>query len=205
MKYEEQKQFFEKCYNYKRYGWSTNKISPDIKNFLLKAKQSAKRNLFLDIGCGEGKYTILAQQIGFDAFGIDYIKKAIETAQNKAKNLKCNFINNDFFEYNFKTKFDVILDSGFLHHIKKTDWPLYIKKVLSLARPEGNYILSCFSEKDLTHKRTKRHLIHYDHYDYFFSREDIGKLFSKNFRILKINEESYPSGKCFYNCLMQRC
>jgi hypothetical protein len=91
-----------------------------------------------------------------------------------------------------------------LHHIKKTDWPTYTKKLLKITKSGSNYILSCFSEKDRTHKRTKQHLIHYNHYDYFFSRSDIGKLFSKKFRIIKINEEAYPSGKCFLNCLMQR-
>ena len=34
----------------------------------------------MDVGCGEGKYTILAQQMGFQAYGIDYIQRAIERA-----------------------------------------------------------------------------------------------------------------------------
>ncbi len=198
MKYEEQKQFFEKCYFHSRHDWSTNKISPQVKQFL----QKINKGLFLDIGCGEGKYTILAQKLGFKSYGIDYIQKAIEKA--KKSSTKCNFIINDFFKEKFKNKFDTILDSGFLHHIKKTDWPIYSKKLLKLTKKNSHYILSCFSEKDLTHKRKKQHLIHYNHYDYFFSKEDIGKLFSKNFRIIKINEENYPSGKCFYNCLMQK-
>ena len=200
MKYEEQKQFFEKCYSYSRHGWSTNKISLDIKNFLTKIPKGK----FLDIGCGEGKYTILAQKLGFQAHGIDYTQKAIEKAKQKAQSLKCSFITNDFFKQKFSNKFDAVLDSGFLHHIKKTDWPVYKKKLLGLTRPSAHYILSCFSEKDTTHKRAKQHLIHYNHYDYFFSREDIGKLFSKDFKIIKINEEAYPSGKSFYNCLMQK-
>lgn len=202
MKYEEQRQFFEKCYLKGKHGWSTNKISPDVRNFLLKIKHDS--NTFLDIGCGEGKYTMLAEKLGFDAYGIDYISRVIETAKKKAEGLKCSFINNDFFKHKFSIKFDAVLDSGFFHHIKKTDWGIYTKKLLDLTKPKGYYILSCFSEKDLTHKRTKQHLIHYNHYDYFFSKADIGKIFSKNFRVLKINEESYPSGKCFYNCLMQK-
>ena len=200
MKYEQQKQFFEKCYLYNRHGWGTNKISLNIKNFLKKTQKGT----FLDIGCGEGKYTMLAQKLGFKANGIDYIQKAIEKAKKKAKTLRCSFINNDFFKYNFKTRFDTILDSGFLHHIKKTDWPIYTKKLLKITKSGSHYILSCFSEKDLTHKRAKQHLIHYNHYDYFFSKEDIGKLFSKQFRIIKINEENYPTGKSLYNCLMQK-
>ncbi len=198
MRYEEQKQFFQKCYNFKRHGWGTNKISPQIKKYLTKIKQG---NL-LDIGCGEGKYTRLASQLGFKAIGIDYITKAIESAKKRSKN--CSFILNDFFKQKFKNKFDAVLDSGFLHHVKKTDWPLYKKRILKLTKPGSSYVLSCFSEKDTTHKRAKQHLIHYDHYDYFFSRSDIGKLFSKNFKIIKINEESYPSGKSFYNCLMEK-
>ena len=157
MRYEEQKQFFEKCYYYGRHGWSANKISSQIKRFLLKIK---KQGSLLDVGCGEGKYTILAQKLGFNALGIDYIQKAILTAKKKAKNLKCNFIHNDFFKEKFKTKFDVVLDSGFLHHIKKTDWPVYMKRLLKITNKDSHYILSCFSEKDLTHKRTKQHLIH---------------------------------------------
>ncbi len=203
MRYEEQKQFFEKCYSYGRHGWGTSKVSENIKDYLSTIKKNKVNNL-LDIGCGEGKYTILAQKLGFQACGIDYIQKAIEAAKKRSGNLKCNFILNDFFKQDFKTKFDAVLDSGFLHHIKKTDWPVYTKRLLKLTKPDSYYILSCFSEKDLTHKRAKQHLIHYDHYDYFFSRADIGKLFSKEFQIIKINEESYPSGKCFYNCLMQK-
>lgn len=203
MRYEEQKQFFEKCYSNNRHGWGTAKISNNIQSFLLKVKKNNANN-FLDVGCGEGKYTILAQNMGFNAYGIDYIQKAIEKAKSRSKGLKCNFIFDDFFEYNFKRKFDAVLDSGFLHHIKKTDWPVYTKKLLGLTKPNSYYMLSCFSEKDTTHKRAKQHLIHYDHYDYFFSRSDIGRLFSKYFRIIKINEESNPSGKCFYDCLMQK-
>jgi 2-polyprenyl-3-methyl-5-hydroxy-6-metoxy-1,4-benzoquinol methylase len=200
MKYEQQKEFFQKCYFNQRHGWGTNKISPNIKNYLEKIQPGT----LLDIGCGHGKYTILSQKLGFQSQGIDYIPSAIEKAKEKSEDLDCTFITNDFFKQKFTQKFDTVLDSGFLHHIKKIDWPLYTKKLLHLTKPKSNYILSCFSEKDTTHKRAKRHLIHYNHYDYFFSREDLGKLFAKNFKIIKINEEKSPLGKCFLNCLMER-
>ncbi len=76
----------------------------------------------LDIGCGTGRYSIeCARRGAAKVVGIDFaqtmIDYSLKLAEKMAVRDKCQFICDDFLEFNFGESFDVILAFGFFDYI----------------------------------------------------------------------------------------
>lgn len=88
----------------------------------LKDKKGLK---LLSVGCGEGFHDRnFAKYDCFESIlGLDYSPESIRMAQEIAKeeNLNINYICGDFYQKEFKEKYDVILFSSSLHHFDKID------------------------------------------------------------------------------------
>jgi len=220
MDYSEQKQHYENLW--KKVGLWKNE-SPNFKtrnpqketiDFIdfLRSKKITKGKA-LDIGCGGGRHVILFAKQGFQSYGIDFSKTAIKLAKidAKDKNINANFKVGDVLKLPYKKDtFDIVHDSGCLHHLSKRDWDLYLKNVLKVLKKEGYLKLFVFSDntKYLTgHKisKTKNWIIHRSHYTHFFSKKEIKELFSGYFKILKIIEEKRKDDlRSFYIAYMQK-
>jgi SAM-dependent methyltransferase len=99
----------------------------------------------LDLGCGTGLLTNLfalrysSQFIGVDfSTAADYADKF--AVDNNIKNVK--FINQDFFKFKTKEKFDVIIAQSFLTHVP--DFEKAVIKIKKLLAPNGVIILGMF-------------------------------------------------------------
>ena len=94
-----------------------------LKEFVDKSKN--KKNLkILEIGCGPGGIVSFFSEKGYDVTGIDLDDKNLEFG--KKKNL--NLINRNHF--NLEQKYDLILMSHVLEHLKKPEKELdFIKKI----------------------------------------------------------------------------
>lgn len=66
----------------------------------------------LDVGCGSGSFLKECEQIGWDVYGIDPSKAAIETAKEK---YSLNLTEGFFEEHQFNTTFDCIVFIGLEH------------------------------------------------------------------------------------------
>lgn len=214
MNYKQQKEYYENLW--KEVGPNWENESGDFKTRIPQGeildfieflkKQRIKEGKVLDVGCGGGRHTILFAKYGFDSYGIDCSKTAIDLAKKDAidKEVKVNFRVGDVLNLPYlKNSFDIINDTGCLHHLKKTDWRLYLKNILRVLRKGGYYKLFAFSTnaKFLTGKKIpkkKNWVLQKGHYCHFFTKREIKEFFSKYFKILKISGEQRGGEKNRY-------
>ena len=99
----------------------------------------------LDIGCGAGNYPIkvLEKRKDVDITLIDLSKPMLDRAEQRIKQVskgKVNLIKGDFRTANLgEAKFDVIIDTAVLHHLRgDKDWEQAFKKLYGLLNPGGS-------------------------------------------------------------------
>lgn len=85
----------------------------------------------LDIGCGEGSVSADMAKKARGVVGIDISKKNIISSRKKYFKDNLQFIEGDATTFDFKEKFDVIILSNVLEHIK--DRVKFLEKIKKLA------------------------------------------------------------------------
>ncbi|MBW2992014.1 class I SAM-dependent methyltransferase [Candidatus Woesearchaeota archaeon] len=183
------KKFTEKPADYR--GRIPDKNIIDFAEFISKKGVKGK---VLDIGCGNGRHSVYFAKKGFEVYGIDVSKNAIEIARWNAKEnkVKVNFRAGSVFSLPYsKDSFDVIIDSGCLHHLRKPQWKMYLKNILRVLKKNAYMELHCFSVNTpplgVFRARKRNWSLRRRHYNHFFNEKEIKELF-KDFEILKIYE-----------------
>jgi len=192
-----EKKYMEKSWKKdKHQAYKSNKIDKSVQEFYNLLKLKGIFGTLLDIGCGNGKNTIYFQKRGFNSTGIDFTQVAINISKKKAKELKNKptFKVVDILDYNSGKKFDVLLDCGCLHHIRRSNWKRYKKTIMNNLKVGGYFYLHGISggeaNKKLPKHPKKRNWIinKKGHYTTFLMNKDINKLFGKKFEIEKFFE-----------------
>jgi SAM-dependent methyltransferase len=205
--YRVQRAYFAHAYESGRHGWPTVGVSPMVGRFLRSAKGRGSRAL--DIGCGEGRHSAAFAQSGFVAVGVDLESKALVRARAALNGspTRPSFLQANVFALPFTAgTFDVVVDYGCLHHVRRSDTPKYLDQVVPLLKPGGYYLLSCFSTKFKHHageRRTRDWLVHAGHYDRFFRRADFPAIFGRWFDILDLTEDR-EGLYVFHNVVMRK-
>ncbi len=90
----------------------------------------------------------LAQQ-GFSVVAVDFVPAALAAARTRAERagvdvelLECNVA-----DYHAPSAFDVVLDSGCLHHLPKGDVGNYRERLDEWLAPGGDYVLVHFAHR----------------------------------------------------------
>ena len=101
----------------------------------------------LELGCGEGRNAIFLASKGIDVTAIDKSSVAIANAKALAmqKNVDVNFQCMDAFAFKSDKKYDLIYDSGMLHHLAPHRRITYVELIKSLLNPFGHLGLTCFA------------------------------------------------------------
>jgi SAM-dependent methyltransferase len=162
---------------------------------LLKRHKGGGR--VLDLGCGEGRHTLLFARVGLFTVGLDYLAAPLRTVAQRARTKRLTpqirLLLGDALMPPLKPgSFDALVDSGVFHHIKKADWPLYLDRVLGLVKPGGYVHLTVFSTRFKHYpgeRRTRNWSVHRNHYDRFFVKRDFAGIFGQRCEILAIEEE----------------
>ncbi|HLG22136.1 MAG TPA: class I SAM-dependent methyltransferase [Candidatus Manganitrophaceae bacterium] len=209
--YASQKKYFEKAYATGEHGWPVEGPSQPVVRFISRYKKEKPEGRVLDIGCGEGRHALLFARHGYQAVGLDYEPLALARAKRFARNgsapSSLQFILGDVFHLPFAPQFfDVVLDYGCLHHVRKRDTASYLQNVSPLLKPGGYFLISCFSTRFKHHpgeKRSRDWMVHNGHYDRFFRKENFKEVFGRDFVILRIEEER-QSLYAFYHVLMRK-
>ncbi len=144
------KQIFERIY----------RTSPDVKSLpwhraephdLLKQAigSATTTGRALDLGCGEGVNSTYLAKMGFSVVGIDFIPAALTAARLEAERagVDVEFVQADVLEYQSAEPFDLVVDSGCLHHISKRKHEHYRRRLYEWLAPGGSFVLVHFSSR----------------------------------------------------------
>jgi len=158
----------------------------------LKLGPAPKNGLALDIGAGKGRGANILAKAGMRCVGMDYLlAPMLEAAGAGGKNGPA-FINADLMQAPFKDGvFDLALDWGVFHHIRRKETGLYIRPLLRLLARDGRLLLGCFSTKfrhEGEEKRKRNFTLHKGHYDRYSTRRELEKTFGPHFWIERIDE-----------------
>jgi 2-polyprenyl-3-methyl-5-hydroxy-6-metoxy-1,4-benzoquinol methylase len=111
---------------YLRYGW------------LLKCLEEEKAKTFLDLGCFVGTLVLTASSRGYKAYGVDYTKRAINIAKERATKFK---LDAEFFVDNAETftgvKADAVSAFEIIEHVSD---PLKFAEHLCSLTNEGGWV-----------------------------------------------------------------
>lgn len=113
-------------------------------------KEAIKQILFsknkkfdvLDIGVGTGNTSleILKKYKLAKIDGLDVSKKMIDVAKSRLSRYKLNYLIGDIKTKKFTKKYDVIISTLTIHHLKNKEKTF--KKIYSLLKPKGIFILN---------------------------------------------------------------
>lgn len=111
--------------------------------------QRATRGRALDVGCGEGSHSVYLAQQGFSVVGIDFVPAALAAAEARAQQsgVEVELREVDVVEYEASSSFDVVLDSGCLHHLPKAKVSRYRQRLDEWLAPGGDYVLVHFAHR----------------------------------------------------------
>ena len=123
-----------------RSGWSTAEhIQQKVDECL--EKYAPKTGRLLELGCGDGEFSLRLAKKGFDIYGVDISPTAISWAREKAQkyNLKAEFNVGDVLNLKGYADdfFDFVLDGSCLHCIIGKDREQCLKSVYRVLKPGG--------------------------------------------------------------------
>lgn len=114
----------------------------------------------LDVGCGDGTYTVELLEKGNPAslYGFDPVQEAIAIAREKAANRPITFATHDAYNVPLESgTFDIAVLRGVLHHVERPADILReafrLAPVLIVIEPNGyNLILKCIEKLSRYHR-----------------------------------------------------
>ncbi len=187
----EDKEIFENIYKEPGAGWT--KSEPPTELVELIENQKIHPCKVIDIGCGEGFYSIYLSSKGFNVLGIDLSEKAIIYAKENAKKTKQNirFMARDvnsLLELN--EKFDFILEWSVLHHIMPPQREKHIKVLSNILHKNGKYLSICFSDKshEVLETGKKYGISPVGTKLYYSSQQELKELFNPYFSIIETKD-----------------
>ncbi len=103
----------------------------------------------LDLGCGEGINAVHLAQQGWSVVGVDFVPAALAAARERAERagVGVELLEQDVVTYAPPTRFDVVLDSGCLHHLPKVRVGAYRSRLDEWLAPGGDYVLVHFAHR----------------------------------------------------------
>jgi SAM-dependent methyltransferase len=167
-------------------------------------KKSANR--ILDAGCGNGRHIVFFAEQGFNVYGIDISREAIEIAKAwlVQKGLKADLRVGDIKKLPFDDEFfDAIISFGVLDHITFSNAKKAIKEIKRVLMPGGYLFITLRSTESSEFGRGKKvaknTFVLKEGYEkgliqHYFDLEEIKELL-EGFKIFDIElyEQKFPS------------
>jgi 2-polyprenyl-3-methyl-5-hydroxy-6-metoxy-1,4-benzoquinol methylase len=114
----------------------------------------------LDVGCGVGELAGLLANLGYRVLGIDIHKPSIEEARKRNPFNNISFQCQDAANLNLEDKFDVVVASEVLEHLKEPE--KLIAKVNALLKANGLLIITLpngYGPRELINRIYQRYLL----------------------------------------------
>lgn len=202
--YRKQHGFYKNAYKTGHTPWSSDGApAGPLARGIKKIGRAFRRGRALDLGCGEGRHTRFLAGRGFSVIGVEYQREALDRAVVHGGENRI-FVRGDIFRPPFKEGvFDVVLDYGVFHHIRRRDSAPYVEFLARLLVAGGYLFLSCFS-RDYRHADGRRYprgfVAHRGHYDRFSTLAELRKAFGKYFKV----EETVKNREGFFHLRLKR-
>ncbi len=142
------KEIFEKVYERPGAAWTNTEPPEELVKLIESGKVKPCKTI--DVGCGEGFYSIYLASKGFDVLGIDLSGKAIGYARENAakRGLKIRFMRMDVSDLDkLNEKFDFVFEWTIMHHIMPSKRKKYVEDVRRILNRGGKYLSVCFNEQ----------------------------------------------------------
>jgi len=105
------------------------------------AREIKKSDNILEVGCGSGVGSIFLSQFANRVTGIDIKQSEIDDANRINSRSNISFIQGDFFDYQFKNKFDVIVNLDVIEHLNDDETIKLLSKLASLTDDYGFVVI----------------------------------------------------------------
>ncbi|MBQ4054801.1 MAG: class I SAM-dependent methyltransferase [Clostridia bacterium] len=141
--------YFEDRYSQKKQnnesGWNSDKLIDDV---YLKVSGVLNRNglskgRLLELGCGDGKLSVMLAKSGFEVFGVDISSTAIEWAKQRSGEEKENTsfeVGNVLDLKSNDDTFDIALDS-FCFHCITENREKFLSEAFRVLKKDGTLII----------------------------------------------------------------
>ncbi|OAB38383.1 class I SAM-dependent methyltransferase [Paenibacillus glacialis] len=149
----------------------------------------------LELGSGNGRNAIYMTEQGCRVDAVDISQEAVEWARNNAisKNVSVNFICGNVFELELdETTYDLVYDSGLLHHLVPHQRFKYIDIINRVLKPNGLFGIVCFAdgfeEISGVHTRTDESIyrVYSMQGGIAYTQEDLREILSDHFEEVEI-------------------
>ena len=183
------KQIFEKVYETPGAGWTCKTPPEELVELVETGKVFPCKAL--DIGCGEGFYSIYLASKKVDVLGIDLSGKAIEYA---AKNAIMAGSTAGFMQMDIKSLtvlvemgdlFDFVLEWSVLHHIHPMEREAYMDDLSRVINKGGKYLATSFSTESDESQGKKEITSPIGTKLYYSSLDELEELYSTHFNIIE--------------------
>lgn len=192
------------------YPGTKNKIFVILKWLVFPFKQMEKyfpkMGEIVDIGCGEGLFTLFLalKQKKRKVYGIDLNSKKIKLAKQTSINLP-NISFKIINAFSWKTKVDGIVISDVFHHFPKEKQEPFLRKTFHLLNNKGVLLIKEINKDDFVRSRLSRiwdyFLYPKDQINYWSKRKLIQTLTKIGFRVtVKRDAYLFPGSTFLYIC-----
>jgi cyclopropane fatty-acyl-phospholipid synthase-like methyltransferase len=176
-------------YRFTKPGWDTGITPPEVVEAFQNG--SLPEGPVLDLGCGTGTNAIYMARQGRQAFGLDYVPRAIETARRAAANAAVTE-RAQFFVADV-TRLDTLklppcafaLDMGCFHDLSAEQQQRYAALLAAQLVPGGRYLLFTLKPRQEAG------------YRFGVSREQVEAVFSPGFEITR-REDGMGGGATWF-------
>jgi len=152
-----------------------------------------KNDEVLDIGCGTGDYLLEMAKYGVKLNGFDYSEYAIERAKKRLISQKVNLKVSSVENFKNEKKYDLILISEVLEHIK--DDSRVLKKIVNFLNKKGKIIISVPFDQNLWEYES------HQSYDDLrrYSKEDLKQIINQaGLEVLNLDCYGFPFLRFYY-------
>lgn len=118
-----------------------------IKDYKISKSDKPLKNIsILDIGCGGGLLSEPFSRLGAKVVGIDASRKNIEIAKHhlKRSNLEIEYYHASPENFNFKNKFDVVLNMEIVEHVENVEY--FIKQCSNFMKNKGIMFIATLNQ-----------------------------------------------------------
>ena len=143
-----EKPFWETTYSEEETAKTFNNGKPswDVVEVL---ESRITRGKVLDLGCGDGRNSLYAAELGYDVTAVDISEAGISKLNSLAnkQGLNMNSFVQDMRQFSSNELFDVIISHGCLHLVSRGEWINVLKNMKMITKPGGYNVVLVFTDK----------------------------------------------------------